>query len=131
MGMHILVRILSAIDTVSKWSGYVIMFLVVVIAIFLSTETVARYIFNAPTLWATESTTIAFGLFALLSGAYVLFVGAFFAAHSGTVLWSLYVLGIVMLYRWELYLKEPSLGGRRRYLLWSSLLTGCQRSETS
>ncbi len=27
---------------------------------------------------------------------YVLFVGAFFAAHSGTVLWSLYVLGIAM-----------------------------------
>ncbi|MBI4642168.1 MAG: ferrous iron transport protein B [Deltaproteobacteria bacterium] len=27
---------------------------------------------------------------------YVLFVGAFFAAHSGTVIWSLYVLGIVL-----------------------------------
>jgi ferrous iron transport protein B len=27
---------------------------------------------------------------------YVLFIGAFFAAHAGTVIWSLYVLGIVM-----------------------------------
>jgi ferrous iron transport protein B len=27
---------------------------------------------------------------------YVLFIGAFFAAHAGTVLWSLYVLGMVM-----------------------------------
>lgn len=68
-------RVLSAIDAISKWSGYVVMFGTLVITLLLTTEVVARYVFNAPTLWATESTSIAFGVMVLIAGAYVLLTG--------------------------------------------------------
>lgn len=68
-------RVLSAIDATSKWSGYVVMFGTLVITLFLTIEVVARYVFNAPTLWATESTSIAYGIMVLIAGAYVLLTG--------------------------------------------------------
>lgn len=73
--MQKLARILNAVDAISKWSGYVTMFLVLVLALFMAIEAVARYVFNAPTLWATESTGLVFGIYIFLAGAYVLLVG--------------------------------------------------------
>lgn len=72
--MQRLARILSEIDAISKWSGYIVMYLVVVLALLMSIEVVCRYVFNAPTLWATESCVLVFAVYILLSGAYVLLV---------------------------------------------------------
>jgi len=68
-------RVLSTIDAITKWSGYAVMFGTLVITLLLSIEVVARYVFNAPTLWATESTSIAYGVMVLIAGAYVLLTG--------------------------------------------------------
>lgn len=68
-------RVLSAIDAISKWTGYVAMFGTLAIILLLSIEVVARYVFNAPTLYATESTSIAYGVMVLIAGAYVLVAG--------------------------------------------------------
>jgi len=69
-----LARIVSTIDAISRWSGYVAMFLVVALGLLMSTEVVARYVFNAPTLWATESTALVFGIYMMLAGAYTLLI---------------------------------------------------------
>jgi len=68
-------RVLSVIDAISKWAGYVVMFGTLAITLLLTLEVVARYVFNAPTLWATESTSIAYGVMVLIAGAYVLLTG--------------------------------------------------------
>lgn len=72
--MQRLAHILSGIDAISKWSGYIVMFLAVALALLMSIEVVCRYVFNAPTVWATESCILVFGVYILFSGAYVLLV---------------------------------------------------------
>lgn len=70
----LLERIVRTIDAISYWSGYISMFLVVIFAAFMFIEVICRYGFNRPTLWATESTGLAFGVYILLSSGYVLLV---------------------------------------------------------
>ena len=60
---------------------------------------------------------------------YVVFIGAFFPAHAGTVLWSLYVMGIALAILMGLSLRRRFSGERRRCSSWNSLLTGCPLSE--
>lgn len=72
--MQRLARVLSTIDAISKWSGRVTMFLLVALGLLMSIEVVARYVFNAPTLWATETTTLVFGVYIMLAGAYTLLI---------------------------------------------------------
>jgi len=71
---RILERIVKTIDAISYWSGYISMFLVVIFAAFMFIEVVFRYGFNSPTVWATESTGLAFGVYILVCSGYVLLV---------------------------------------------------------
>jgi len=64
--------ILRTVDGVSEWVGKVISFLMVVIIFVMVYETVMRYVFNAPTIWADDLTWNLAGAFFLLGGAYVL-----------------------------------------------------------
>ena len=70
----VLERIVSAIDAISYWSGYISMFLVAIFAVFMFIEVISRYVFNSPTIWATESTGLAFGVYILICSGYVLLV---------------------------------------------------------
>lgn len=72
--MQKLARILRGIDAISYWSGYGVMFLALGIVTIMIVEVIARYVFNDPTLWATETLMLAFGIYMLLAGAYVLLV---------------------------------------------------------
>lgn len=78
--MEKLARVLSAIDAISKWSGFATMFLVIVLALLMSIEAVSRYVFNAPIVWTTETTGLVFGVYVLLAGAYVLLLGGHVSA---------------------------------------------------
>lgn len=73
--MQKLARMVNAIDATSKWSGYIVMFLVLGLALLMSIEVVCRYGFNSPTVWATESCMLVFGVYVLICGAYVLLIG--------------------------------------------------------
>lgn len=69
-------RYLHLIDNVSKWSGQVIAPLVLLYMSILIFEIVARYVFNAPTKWAHETSTFIFGAQFLLAGAYCFWRGS-------------------------------------------------------
>lgn len=61
--------ILEVIDFLSNWSGKIFSFIVLIIMLIIGYEVVARYFFNAPTSWATESATLLFGIYAIMGGA--------------------------------------------------------------
>jgi len=61
---------------------------------------------------------------------YVVFTAAFFSAYAGTVLWSLYILGIVLAVLMGFLFKKRSFAESRRCSLWSFLPTACPRPKT-
>lgn len=62
--------LLHVLDNIGDWSGKIISPLLAVIIVILIYEIGMRYIFNAPTNWAHESSQYLFATYALLSGAY-------------------------------------------------------------
>ena len=69
-------RLLAIIDTINDQTGKVISCLIVFMIVAMTYEVVARYVFNAPTIWARESAQFLQGGFTILGGAYVLRHGA-------------------------------------------------------
>ena len=70
--MKILAKVLNSIDTLSEWMGKAFSFLIVAITIIEVREVVARYIFGKPTDWSWELSTILYGIFFVMGGAWVL-----------------------------------------------------------
>jgi len=67
--------ILKVIDSISKWSGQIVSFLVIAFALVILYEVVARYIFDVPTTWALEISQALYGAWVILVGAYILWAG--------------------------------------------------------
>lgn len=65
-------RILTIIDSVSEWSGRLISVFAFLLTFFLLYDVIARFAFNAPTIWCHELALHCFGAYAVLSGAYVI-----------------------------------------------------------
>ena len=57
-------------DRVSEWVGRTFCWLCLVMIAVLCYEVSARYLFNSPTSWAHESTTMLYGTFCILAGVY-------------------------------------------------------------
>ncbi len=72
--MSILDRLLAAVDFISLQSGKAISFLLQPIAGVMVFEVIARYVFNAPTIWSTEIVVILAGTLYLIGGAYTQFL---------------------------------------------------------
>ena len=64
-------RLLKTIDSISKWSGILFSFLLWPGVAVLTYEIVARYIFNAPTIWAHGTTQRIFAIYFFVCGAYL------------------------------------------------------------
>lgn len=64
------------IDSLSNWVGKVTSLLIYVMIGTIIFEVVSRYIFDSPTIWSTETTTMVFGVFGLASGVYTHFCRA-------------------------------------------------------
>lgn len=62
----------AAIDRVARWSGHAVAWLIAPMVLSLVYEVVARYVFNAPTLWAYDMTFMLYGSFFMLGAAYTL-----------------------------------------------------------
>lgn len=65
-------KTLAWIDTLSDRIGHLVAFLIPLLAGVEVYEVVARYVFNAPTIWACELSSMLFGVFVLLGGAHAL-----------------------------------------------------------
>ena len=63
-------RLLSAIDWIVIWTGKVFSVLTLVVAFVVVYEIVMRYVFHAPTLWASESMVFGCALVYVMGGAW-------------------------------------------------------------
>lgn len=68
--MSLLDRLLAAVDTLSLRSGQAVAFLLLLICGAMVFEVVARYMFNAPTIWSTEIVVMLAGTLYMVGGAY-------------------------------------------------------------
>jgi TRAP-type mannitol/chloroaromatic compound transport system permease small subunit len=64
------------IDTFSEWSGKTVSWMIVPLFLSLTYEGIARYLFNAPTLWAYDVSYMLYGALFMLGAAYTLLKGA-------------------------------------------------------
>jgi len=63
-------KFLRGVDAFSQWTGRWVSYLILVLALIVGVEVVARYVFNRPTIWAHELSAMLFGTFIILGGAY-------------------------------------------------------------
>jgi len=64
-------RLLKIIDRISDWSGRLFSYLLWPGVAVLVYEVVARYVFNAPTIWAHGMTQRIFAVYYFICGAYI------------------------------------------------------------
>ncbi|MCP4690943.1 MAG: TRAP transporter small permease subunit, partial [Desulfobacterales bacterium] len=64
-------KILKIIDGISEWSGKIFSYLLWPGVAVLVYEVVARYVFNAPTIWAHGTTQRIFAVYYFICGAYI------------------------------------------------------------
>jgi TRAP-type mannitol/chloroaromatic compound transport system permease small subunit len=68
--MSLLNRLLAAVDALSLRSGQAVAFLLLPICGAMVFEVIARYMFNAPTIWSTEIVVMLAGALYIIGGAY-------------------------------------------------------------
>lgn len=71
-----LLRMIKGIDTFSEWSGKAVAWMIVPLFLSLTWEGIARYVFNAPTLWAYDVSYMLYGALFMLGAHYTLLRGA-------------------------------------------------------
>jgi len=64
------VTFIRAVDAISDWSGKLFSWIIWIIVVVVLVEVMLRYLFNAPTIWANELSTMLFGAYFMLVGAY-------------------------------------------------------------
>lgn len=90
-----LARLTAILDAISIWSGKTIAWLVAPMVLALVYEVVARYVFNAPTVWAYDVTYMLYGALFMLGAAYTLQRGAHIRTDTFYSHWSPRRQGIV------------------------------------
>ena len=68
--MNTLVSVMNCIDRLSEWVGKIIAWMVPAMIVAILWEVISRYFFRAPTSWAHELSTMLYGAFVFLAGAY-------------------------------------------------------------
>jgi TRAP-type mannitol/chloroaromatic compound transport system permease small subunit len=68
----LLSRLASALDAITRFFGRAIAWLIVPMVLSLVWEVVARYLFNAPTVWAYDMTFMLYGTFFMVGSAWTL-----------------------------------------------------------
>ena len=65
-------RFVAFVDSINERVGNLLSFLIIPIVLVASLEVVLRYVFNRPTIWAWDLNVMILGLYAIMSGGYVL-----------------------------------------------------------
>jgi TRAP-type mannitol/chloroaromatic compound transport system permease small subunit len=71
-----LLATIRTVDRFTDWTGTAISWLSVPLVAAVAYEVIARYIFNAPTIWAFDATYMLYGTLFMLGAAYALHKGA-------------------------------------------------------
>ncbi|MBX9591407.1 MAG: TRAP transporter small permease subunit [Hyphomonadaceae bacterium] len=90
-----LARLVHILDKAALWSGWLVSWLIIPMVLALVYEVVARYFFNAPTVWAYDVTFITYGTFFMLGSAYALQRGGHIRTDSYYAQWSPSTQGMV------------------------------------
>ena len=64
--------ILRGFDRISEWTGRIFVWLIIPLTVVVVYEVIARRVFNAPHIWATEVTNYLYGPHFMLVAAYTL-----------------------------------------------------------
>src|SRR5690349_7619170 len=88
-------RAVRMIDKAALWSGWLVSWLILPLVLALVYEVVARYFFNAPTVWAYDVTFITYGTFFMLGSAYTLQRSGHIRTDSYYASWSPRTQGMV------------------------------------
>lgn len=72
MGRNDVLRFLAVVDSMNKWTGNIVCYLVVVIMVTGVYEVAMRYFFNRPTIWVWEMNGFLLSGFVALGGGYTL-----------------------------------------------------------
>ena len=88
-------RAVHFLDQISLWSGRLTGWLIIPMVLSLVWEVVARYFFNAPTVWAYDMTYMLYGSFFMLGAAYTLMRGGHIRTDSLYGGWSVRKQGLV------------------------------------
>src|SRR5687768_336372 len=91
----VLAAAVRAIDRVAELCGVAIAWLMVPLIGAVVYEVVARYAFNAPTIWAFDVTYMLYGAMFMLGAAYALRAGAHIRTDFFYEGWSLRTRGII------------------------------------
>ncbi|HXH81994.1 MAG TPA: TRAP transporter small permease subunit [Candidatus Tectomicrobia bacterium] len=70
-----LVRIVRIIDAFSEWTGRLFAWMIIPLMCGTTYEVVARYLFNAPTIWAYDMSYMLYGSHFMLGAGYTLLKG--------------------------------------------------------
>ena len=70
--MQILGNIVHKLDAITKWSGSILAMLVYVMAAIMLFEVLSRYVWQRPTIWCLDTTTMVFGVYVVGIGAYAI-----------------------------------------------------------
>jgi TRAP-type mannitol/chloroaromatic compound transport system permease small subunit len=65
-------RFLLLADQISTWCGKISAWLIIILTAVVCAEVFKRYILNAPTAWIFDATTMIYGTFFMMCGAYTL-----------------------------------------------------------
>lgn len=82
------VRWAHRLDLIAIWSGRIVAWMILPLVLSLSYEVIARYVFNAPTIWAYDMTFMLYGSFFLLGAAFTLQRGGHVRTDSFYAEWS-------------------------------------------
>ena len=66
------VGVTRVLDGITRWSGWIVAWMILPMVGALVYEVIGRYFFNAPTIWAYDITYMLYGSFFMLGSAYTL-----------------------------------------------------------
>lgn len=64
--------LLKIIDSLSEWSGKIVSWILLIMIVVISYDTAARYLFNAPTIWAFDLSCMLFGTYFMIGTVWTL-----------------------------------------------------------
>jgi TRAP-type mannitol/chloroaromatic compound transport system permease small subunit len=119
--------LIHALDQFSERSGRLVAWLIIPMVLGLVYEVTARYFFNAPTVWAYDTTYILYGTFFMLGAAFTLKRGAHIRTDMLYARWSVRTQGILDTICYIVFFFPPLIA-----LLWVGagfFLTSFERGE--